>query len=438
MLRITRHQTGARRSYKDKITHKTMLAKKNLAIHLRDFPGDKIVIFLDKSFRSKLIDKIIEISKGRKNLAELLNLRKLDTFNRWKKGEINRGKAWVTPQGIPLDKLFTISDLLISKGFSEYSINEIERHVTAYKTRGKSLWIKNPKLPIEIQPKLFRIIAHLIGDGSAEENNTNYYKNTCRELINELNTDLKEVFGDIETTAKCEILIFPIAIRHILSKFFNIQFGTFTARLPKIVFELHDENAAYIIQGFTDDEGCVHSHRICMYSFNKRLLEDFNKLLKIKFPYIAKHTTKVRSRKKKSGEEYWFEIHSKGLRNYNNQIGFTHPEKREYLEFFIKLQNKVQNHRNIGETKQLILKSLSNSHKTVRELSQEILISPGLTNAHLRGNGGKSLLGLESYGLVESKDKAKYATPIWRLTEKGILAFNTNQRLDFSNLSCNT
>ena len=56
-------------------------------------------------------------------------------------------------------------------------MKEIEKHTVAYKSKGKSLWIKNPRLPIGESPELFRIMAHMMGDGSADESNVNYYKN---------------------------------------------------------------------------------------------------------------------------------------------------------------------------------------------------------------------------------------------------------------------
>ena len=91
-------------------------------IHLKDFPENKLVIFLEDCFRIKFIDDAIK-KYGRKELAKYLNIKKLDTITRWKKAKIIRGKKWITPQGIPLDKLKILSDLV------NINLGDIEKYV---------------------------------------------------------------------------------------------------------------------------------------------------------------------------------------------------------------------------------------------------------------------------------------------------------------------
>ncbi len=375
----------------------------NREIHLKDFPKDKVVIFLEDKFRKKLIDNAINMF-GREELARSLNIRKLDTITRWKEAKINRGKNWITPQGIPLDKLDILLKLL------NVDLDVVEEHVTSYKSRGKSLQIKNPNLPISESPVLFRVMAHLIGDGSANENNVSYFKNFNKAVYDEFANDLKEVFGGIELSLNKDNVVFPITVRHILSSFYNINFGTFDSNIPKRLFHLSPKYAGAFIHGFFDDEGNVDTSCIRFYSFNKRVLQDIIRLLIMKFPKIAS-ITDLKDRKKKTGIEYYFSINSAGLENFHKLIGCTHSSKKEKLKFYIKRKQKGWNHRSKGNTKLMILESLSSTPKTIYELTNELLVSRETVRAHLFGYHSerkRNTKGLIEQGLVEIKCFGKY------------------------------
>ncbi len=384
--------------------------KFNQKIHLKDFPEDKIVVFLEDEFREELIDNAIK-SFSRKRLAEHLNIRKLDTITRWKKAKIKRSKNWITPQGIPLNKLKTLLKLL------NVDLNNIEKYVTAYKSRGKSLLIKNPNLPVKESPKLFRIIAHMMGDGSAEESNVNYFKNFDKLLLNEFMNDVRNVFGNVELSLNKDNIVFPISIRHILSKVYNINFGTFNADIPKRLFELPPKYAGAFIQGFFDDEGSVDSSCIRFYSYNKNLLEGIRNLLITKFPEIGS-TASIKSKNKQTGVEYCFSVNAKGLENFYKMIGCTHSSKKERLKFYMDRKNKNWNHRDKGNTKSMIIDSLSNNTKTAYELAKELMVSRGTIRDHLFGYNDKrkrNAKGLIELGLIEIKGIGKYNARLFGL-----------------------
>jgi len=379
-------------------------------IHLKDFPENKLVIFLEDCFRIKFIDDAIK-KYGRKELAKYLNIKKLDTITRWKKAKIIRGKKWITPQGIPLDKLKILSDLV------NINLGDIEKYVITYKSKGKSLLIENPNLPIAESPELFRIIAHMIGDGSANDTNVSYFKNFDKSVYSEFVSDMKMVFGGIELSLNEDNVVFPIAITHILSEFYKIKFGTFNASVPKELFKLPVEYAAAFIQGFFDDEGNVDTSCARFYSFNFGLLSDIKHLLDIKFPQI-KSITNIKSRKKKTGIEHYFSVNSGGLMNFYKLIGSVHSSKKEKLEFYIRRKDKKWNHRSNGYTKSLILKSLSNWPKTIYELTKELLVSRETIRAHLFGYYNQRKInskGLIEQGLVEIKSFGKYNSAIFGL-----------------------
>lgn len=409
--------------------------KSSSFIHLHDFPEDKIVVFLEDNYRKELINKAEYVIRKR-NLMSLLKIRKLETIDRWKKAEVNRGKGWVTSQGIPLDKLKKISKLLIANHQQKFNFLNIEKHVTAYKSRGKSLVIKKPNLPIKESPQLFRVITHMIGDGSANEGNVNYFKNTDKEVYGEFARDLRAVFGNVQLSFNKDNIVFPITIRHILSKFYKVDFGTFTARLPKRVFDLPKQFAAAVTQAFLDDEGYVGPTVIRFYSFNEKLIQDVKTLLVKKFPEINA-VSKVQCRNKvsvngKRGVEYCFSINSEGVEKFYNLIGVTHLSKKKKIEFFIKRKYRKWNHRSKQTTKILILKSLIKRPKTTYELAEDTLICKNRILTHLNGyweKRKKNVKGLVQSGFVKKAGIGRHGSFIWQITKKGVLNLIQNNKL---------
>lgn len=379
-------------------------------IHLKDFPGDRIVIFLEDNFREHLINTAVKLF-GRKDLAKRLGVKKLDTITRWKQAEIKRAKNWITPQGIPLDKFKILSKLL------GIYLDQAEKYVTAYKSKGKSLLINNPNLPIRESPELFRIMAHMMGDGSANKNNVNYFKNFDKSIYDEFANDLRYVFGNLELSLNKDNIVFPISITHILSKFYNINFGTFNAEIPKKLLELSSQCAGAFIQGFFDDEGSVSTSCARFYSYNKKLLQGVRSILIKKFPGI-KSITSIKDRVKKTGVEYYFSINADGLKSFYNLIGCVHPCKKEKLEFYLKRKNKDWNHRGNGDTKSKILESLSDNPKTIYELSRDLIVSRETVRTHLFGyyaERKKNAKGLIEQRFVKIKEFGKYNTAIFKL-----------------------
>jgi len=399
-------------------------------IHLEDFPLEKIVVFLDNDFRRMLVDESVRVVGSRKKFGEYLGIKKLDTISRWKDGKINRGAGWVTPQGIPLVVLNNISCLLTSSGINEFSMREIEKHVTAYKSKGKSLWIINPKLPVKETPELFRLIAHMIGDGSAEENSVNYFKNTNPDVLSEFLCDIRSVFGEVEFTVIDDVVVFPITIRHILSKMYNIEFGTFTAEIPRELFNLNKNFAAGFIRGFMDDEGNVDTSQIRMYSFNKKVIYSLRELIQNKFPEFG--PVFVREREKvsvggKHGTEYTLEIKSQGICEFYRQISCSHSDKMRKLQAYVSRKGNSWNHRGNGYTKLLILRKLLDSPKTINELSENLSVSSTSVLIHLKGyyqDRKMSARGLLEDGLVASIGYGKYGAALWDITEQGKTLLN--------------
>jgi hypothetical protein len=404
---------------------------KNTEIHLSDFPEDKIVVFIEDEFRNNLISQAIGLSNGRKHMAQFLGIKKLDTIGRWKDGRINRGQGWITEQGIPLKALKKISDFLVSRKESIFNMEEIEKHVIAYKSKGKSLLIKNPHLPIKESPELFRIMAHMMGDGSANTSSVNYFKNTDKNVINEFIDDMHTVFGDVETSSNKDVVVFPITVRHILSGYYGIQFGTFTASLPFRLFELSPAHASGFVRAFMDDEGNVQTSCIRLYSFNKNLIYGIRKLIAEKLPEI-KGMNNVKRRLRKHGKyEYVLEIRSEGIKEFYEIVGCSHSRKNERLKFYIKRSEKSWNHRKRDETKKMILKSLSESSKTTDQLCNELMVSRVTVLSHIKGYSQKRKQNSKSMlerKLIMIGGYDKYNSVIWQLTHNGAEYLNSTKK----------
>lgn len=391
-------------------------------INLNNFLHDKTVIFLEENFRKSLFQKSIKKLGSVKNFKEYLGNKSYNVISAWKYGKIKRNRNWITKQGIPLNQLIKICKL------NKLNINSIQKQVICYKSFAKSLKINNPLLPIKIKPELFRIIAHMISDGSALNNNTHYYKNNKKELLLQLRRDLKLVFGDVETTLRENILIIPSIIMKTICNYFEFQAGTFDSSVPKILFKLPKNYASKFVQAFFDDEGTVATSNIRFYSFNKQLIKQIRNLLILKFPEL-KETNKLKQRKRKTGIEYSFSIGSKELKKYYNLIGICHLDKQEKVKFILKRQNKNWNHRNKEISKLMILNSLLSKSSTTQEIAQEVFISKDKVAEHLRGyseNRKKNYEGLIKRNFVKRKRMGKYNSYVYSITKQGVNYLNNN------------
>jgi len=394
-----------------------------MEIDINQFYNNQTIIFLEDNFRKELFSKSVEKLGTIKEFKHFLDYKSDNIISAWRTGKINRGDNWITEQGIPLEKLIKICRL------NQLDVNSIQNKIICYKSRGKSLKINNPKLPIRISPELFRIIAHMIFDGSALEDNTHYYRNFNKGLLINLKNDLDFVFGNIEITLKETMLILPSIIMKNLMNIFNFRAGTFDSSVPKILFDLPKEYTSYFIQAFFDDEGTVSSDNLRFYSYNNKLISQTKKLLNIKFPNIK--TGKLLHRQKDTGMEYSFCICSESIEDYLHDINTNHDSKLSKIQHLIRRKNKEWNHKLPNMTKIEILNSLLERSKTSYELSQNILISPNKITEHLRGYSEKRKInskGLIELGYVKRLKNGTYNSYTYNLTDKGANYLKSNHK----------
>lgn len=373
--------------------------KNNLfrVFHINQFPTDRIFIYLDNNFHQKLFARI-----KRYKFKEFNRLFFCDKLNRF------TFKLWRSRKHfIPL--WFIVK---LSEKFPEFSIQEFENNVTAYKGPSTSAIIKEPNLPLIEDFRLLKIVAHFLGDGSIgggfgsklpKGAQHSEYRNFNYGLLDSFQKDLS-VFGDVPTTKNYNhgSVIIPNVIGYVLKHIYSINFDTFNSRIPEVLFSLPRELVASFLRAFGDDEGHVYDSSIDYYSNNKKLLMDILTLVNNIFPEIKTSTIKLNTKAGKN-IKYYFTIYSDSQELYLNLIGFDHKQKEEDLIFNIRRKKNISYNKN---PKQKILDLLKKNNLTAKQISRLLIIRHSTVLEYLNE--------LKSLGGVEVHKKERYSN-IWKL-----------------------
>ena len=158
----------------------------------------------------------------------------------------------------------------------------IERNVESYTSLGNSNPIRNPKLPILVNPEFVSLIFHFCGDGHLgnKRDCCSYKQKNKQGLTNVLNK-LNNSFGYFDYS-KSEFqnyrLNIPKPISDIYRNYFNLtSLNTFQARIPNSIKLLPKEFLLAGLCAFIVDEGHIWEVTT-IYSKNKALLEDIMKI----------------------------------------------------------------------------------------------------------------------------------------------------------------
>lgn len=349
-------------------------------IHLSDFP-DYIFVYLDEEYRKQLFNTAYNLFCSLGNLAKFLKVSP-SRLSFWFYGKQKDYKRDVVGlQFIPLSKLKIISQKLVEDSREEFSMENIEKHVTMYRMQAGNP-IKNPKFPIKEGPEIVRLLFHLLGDGySGNKGDNANYRNTCKELLNEFKNDLK-IFGDVPIYEQKFSIKFPRVFAEIIENYYDVNSRTFASRISDKIFQIPKKYLYLGIGAFADDEGTAYSSSIRLSSANYELLRGIKEII----DFLHLNPNEVRSQKSekaKSGKMYYLEI--KNIELYNKHIGFTHPKKMEILKFNIK-RRKVHKagyyQKNITNKK--ILELLKSKPMTIEQLSYTLNISRPSVDYHLR------------------------------------------------------
>ncbi len=270
---------------------------------------------------------------------------------------------------------------------------EIEKKIIMYKhmfvPRKNS--VKEPKLPIEINPYFTSIIAHFYFDGSIpNDGKGTYYNQKNEKIMNDFIDKIKIVFGDVYYSVmkdhrgvlKCRI---PRIIGEICKTIYGISsFGTFNSRVSKKIFNLSKENRmAFILTAILDEGSITYDGDIFFGVSNMQLCTDVQKLCS----QIGLKTTVIKGRPNGS---YYFYIKSKErFLQIIKEIFKKYPllnlrYKKERLQHYFKVKKYpgLRNKKGGDKRKKRILIKLK-TEKTINGLSKELLIPPKSLRRHL-------------------------------------------------------
>ncbi len=310
----------ARQTYKQGFYEKGM----DKEWHIWDFPGH-IRLHLTESVRKAFFENMYFKFGTQKAYAQFLNV-DVSTISSYYSGR----------SSIPVN-LFLKSMSFIDEELK----NKIQTGILMYSSI-LSFPILNPKLPLKESPEIYRILGHLIGDGSASENHTPYYCNNNEFLRDQFKRDL-QIFGEVKTNDRTfnptPGVCFPVTLSDILAHIFQVQF-TNPDRLPPQVFFTSIENKKLLLQSLYDDECTTSVHLIISFK-NKNLLEDTRKL--VNSFGIETGSIIFKKDKLKSKPTWAFRIKNKELVKFQKLIGLSHPLQKQKLKTLIDIKNNSKN-----------------------------------------------------------------------------------------------
>jgi len=350
--------------------------------HIWDFP-DNLYVLLNKSVHEYFFSQMFNKFGGKRPYARFLGLSQMTMKQYWKGYTKKKGVKYI--QYIPLwvfKKSCKTKDLK----------RKIEKGIGKIRVRG-GIPILNFNLNIKESPELYRIVAHLIGDGFAGELKTPYYCNTCKRLRDQFKKDL-QIFGKIKTyertpnTTPC--VMFPKTISDILRHIFKIEFIR-PSKLPKEIFLSSNKCKGTFLQALFDDEGTI-STNLALSMRNYNLVKEIRDLIEI----LGIKTNGIY---KKEEQDYTIQIKSTYFKIFKTKIGFIHPKKTKNLDFALKIieRNKIQRTRPLIETRTNILKILEKKPLTTLELCHKLLFTINGLYFHLRVLEKEGKIGRNSY-----------------------------------------
>ena len=343
------------------------------SFHIWDFPDD-IYILLKSEAKENMFKHLYSKFSCRKSLAKLLHLDP-STIREYHNGFSDRsGKKWI--QYIPI-KFFRKVKPYLTKDI----LNEIENSVLAYRPRAGTP-IGNLILPIKESPALYRIIGHILGDGSATKRKVPYYANTCKELREEFIRDL-QVFGIVKTSNRVltiPIVNFPKAITKILAHCLEVPLDT-KENLPKNIFTAPKNCRAALLRALFDDEGTC-SVNLAIKMNGEKLISDIKTLIES----LGITCGKITIVPNQSGiMGYSFRILNKDFEKFANLIGFSHAKKAENLKAAIRRRYRIQRCRTNEEIDKLMLQYLNDKVKVrTINLANCLDLTLGHTLVHLK------------------------------------------------------
>jgi len=390
--------------------------------HLTDLPTNLVFVYLENGFRRQFLETAKQAFGTFKELGKFVGYTDtgiMETFR-------------VKDRYTKLSTIIKLANFLSKRGYRDFDLNKVEKKIVAYRGIGTSLIIKSPNFPLKEDERMVRIFFHLLGDGYGGKYGLAkpFYRNYAKELLDEFEEDLKG-FGEVPHIKRETIVEIPHVIGYILEHIYKINFESHKSFIPPVIFKLPRKIIAQGIKAFADDEASVDDCRTKFHSSNKKLLSGIKNLIIKKFPEFSSKIGEIRESKTylrgKKFIRYSFTIFSGGLKPYYNLIGFSHREKLESLERIIERKERKWERRDKNITKLLILQSLKDKNKTIKDISEEVSITNSNVRSHFEGNKSNGILSLKKMGFAKNVGFNKTKGKIWSITEKGLKFLKENK-----------
>lgn len=188
---------------------------------------------------------------------------------------------------VPLDFFIkVVENINISK-------EELQANICSYKTAGGVNYIKNPILPIEINPIFHMFFAHNLGDGGVinpKKGRLPYFGYRQFDEFYRLAYvhKIEAIFGNISYNKNylldSTMVYCPAVLSSLFFKYYKFKIEDFLsdrARIPSFIFNSGKDNLLAILIAFIIDEGNIDSTQITIHLNNQGLIEDLDKICKI-------------------------------------------------------------------------------------------------------------------------------------------------------------
>ncbi len=291
------------------------------------------------------------------------------------------------------------------------SLEEMQAHIVAYKTRGGLNYIEKPILPIKITPIFDMLIAHHIGDGcllNSHGNRKDYFAYTQYDSFYRTIyiRKVESLFGKIvykKDYIPTAIHVYaPVVASELMYNYYNLNRRSFiseTARIPEQIFQKNWKYKLAFLIGMIIDEGHIDSCLVIIRVKNVNLIRDLSRLC---MDLDYKHSVKIET----NGYACLYILSSSLGKFYKDYLVLLseYPEvdlgyKGSKLKEFIDRIDKPKNYRAGNST--VILQLLSKEPLTVNELA---------TRLRMTRQGARYLIHkLEKENKVEVKSIVKFA-----------------------------
>lgn len=358
-----------------------------MKVHLKDFPGDEVYVYLEDRFRHEFFQRFLDKFKTKQQAADTIGLREGYSITRYKRGL----------RSCPLFVIEKISRIIREK------LENVEKHILWIK-RGKnkkvgsSRSIHYPKFPIVLDKNLATVLGHITGDGCVHiKNNTGCpvlsYSNNDIILIEKFKKAL-DCFGRVGYKEVTNTIYVPSIVGMIILKF-GCKSSSLTAEVPEIIMNAKETIKANFLRALFEDDGYVSLNLtdtnkpmrlIGMCCGSQKLIDQIKDILLSMGIHVHTGT--------QNNYPYLFMSDRKAMIKFKEKIGFTDGYyKQILLDKLVMSYKKFQN--KPGKSREAILKLLKESGPLrTDQISRKLSMKRGNVSYHLQR--------LKSSGVVES------------------------------------